>query len=277
MKFIYFTKFWRGVSAGELAQTAKEMGADGLDLCLREGHSVNPSNVEKALPEAMKVWRDEGISVPMVTTEGGFVDPKHPTAEPILSACQNAGIGLLKLGYYTYQSGVDYWREVERIRWRLEGFERLGEKYDVCICYHTHSGRFFGSNASGLMHLIQGFNPRWIGAYLDTAHISLDGEYWAMALDIVGEYLKIVGMKSPDWVAEERDGNLVWRHRIVPFRSSVIDVKFVLTELIRVNFDGPLSFHAEYTDATLEERFTATKEDIALCRGILQELSSTQR
>jgi len=273
MQFIYFTKFWPDASAQKLAQQAKRMGAEGLDLCIRQGHLVNPDNVTTAFPEAMKVWQCEGISVPMVTTEPYFTDPKHPTVEPILSTCQKLGVTRLKLGYYQYRDGMDYWREVDRIRWHLEGFERLGERYDVCICYHTHSGGCFGSNCGNLMHLIKGFNPRWIGAYVDTGHMWINGETWPMGIDMVRDYLRMIGMKSPAWLSKPEGDHTRWYWRLMPFKEAAVDVHLVFKTLLRVGFDGPLSFHGEFEGMSPDQRVEANREDIAYCRRVLAEVS----
>ena len=48
MQFVYFTKHWPELAARELARMGKGLGAEGLDLCVREGHVVNPGNVRTA-------------------------------------------------------------------------------------------------------------------------------------------------------------------------------------------------------------------------------------
>src|SRR6185503_18945307 len=72
-----------------------------------------------------------------------------------------------------------------------------GEKHRVKVCYHTHSMRqFMGLNAAAAMHLVQGFDPRWIGVYLDPAHLLLDGEHPDIAVNMTKRYLAIIGIKD---------------------------------------------------------------------------------
>lgn len=81
MPLIYFTKFLKGFSAEKVAEVAKNLGFDGLDLAIRAGQCVNPSNVQEALPKAMAVWRAAGLSVPLATLETSWVNPQTPELE----------------------------------------------------------------------------------------------------------------------------------------------------------------------------------------------------
>ena len=41
-------------------------------------------------------------------------------------------------------------------------------------------------NASALAHPLRGFDPRYVGAYLDPCHLCIEGEEFALALAIAG-------------------------------------------------------------------------------------------
>ena len=72
MKFIMFTKHLEGLSVPEISVALNSVGVTGADLCVREGYPVNPSNITKALPEAVKIMKEEGLSIPLVTSPGDF-------------------------------------------------------------------------------------------------------------------------------------------------------------------------------------------------------------
>ena len=42
-----FTKFMAGMNIGEMADTAADIGFDGINLLVRDGHSITPENVAK--------------------------------------------------------------------------------------------------------------------------------------------------------------------------------------------------------------------------------------
>lgn len=267
MKLIYFTKHWPTYSVERLIELGHRVGADGLDLACRNGHTVNPENVREALPEAVRAAEAEGLSIPMLTAEGSFTDPSDPTTEPILAACGESGVRFIKLGYYGWRRDQDYWATVDSIRRKLEAYERLGEKHHVTICYHTHSGGNYGSNCGTLMHLLKGFDPRWIGAYVDTGHMAANGEHWPLGMAMVGEYLKIVGAKTIGYYREPEAEGSKWTQRFVWFREGVVDWTAIFKDLRERGFDGPVTLHGEYdVKMTEEEQIALLADDFQIAR-----------
>src|SRR5258708_29044864 len=136
---IVFTKLLKNKSLAELASLGQQLGLDGFDLCVRPGYPVNPDNVLETLAPAARTLSNVGLAVPMVTGSIDLVNPDHPTVEPILKAMDQAGIRLLKLGYFPFDPVTqDYWQEVSKARKALERWAELGKTYQVKICYHTH-------------------------------------------------------------------------------------------------------------------------------------------
>ena len=196
MDIILNSKFFDSLSVEELGSKTSELGYDGIDVNVREGHPVNPDNAVAELKSAVDRWEEMGLSCPLATAPIDMIDPAPPDAAWLYEACAEAGVPRLKLGFWKYSAGDDYWDAVARARDALEGFARLSEETGVQTCYQVHSGPNLGSNCAGLMHLIQGFDPTLIGAYPDTGHMALDGEDWDMGFSMVADYLSIVGAKD---------------------------------------------------------------------------------
>jgi len=262
MQLVMFTKMLAKLDVTQLGETIKGLGFDGMDLAIRPGHPVNPENVETALPEAIKVWSDMGLVVGMVTSDTSLIDPTTSEADRIFAACGRAGVKYIKLGYYQWQPGEDYQARVKEIRDALDGFAELGAKHDVLPCYHTHSGRFYGVNASALMHLLDGMDPSRIGAYLDAGHLMLDGEPFTMAVAIVEPYLKLVAVKDPIYV----DGG----RQLVPLGEGLVDWVGVCRDLRAAHFDGPVTLHSEY-DLDVDPLVATTRQDIQRFKGWMAE------
>ncbi|HUU96976.1 MAG TPA: TIM barrel protein, partial [Phycisphaerae bacterium] len=177
MKIIVFSKAFREKTVDELIRLAQSYGLEGFDLCVRPGYPVSPDNAASALPDAVKRLNAAGLAVPMVTGNFDLLEPNHPTAKPILAAMDAAGVRLLKLGYFGFDPRKqDYWQEVDRIRRLLDGWQKLSREHNVKVCSHTHSRRCMGLNCGLLMHLLSGFDPQCIGAYIDPAHMVVEGE-----------------------------------------------------------------------------------------------------
>ena len=249
-ELIVFTKLLKHKSLDELAFLGRDLELDGYDLCVRPGYPVNPDNISEELVGAVKKLNESGLKVPMVTASFDLVTPDQPSAEPTLKAMDRADVRLIKLGYFSYDPFTqDYWREVDRIRHVFAGWEELGIKYQVKICYHTHSNRCMGLNCAALMHLLRGFDPRYIGAYIDPLHMVAEGEEFPVGLAMVKEYLSIVALKDLLIYREEINGHGSKKLKVVPSGEGMVDFTSVFSELRRVEYKGPLSMHCEFEEA----------------------------
>lgn len=246
MEIILNSKFFDSFSVEELGCKVIELGYGGVDVNVREGHPVNPGNAIGELKEAVKRWREMGLTCPLATAPVDMVDPESSDAAVLYEACAAAGVPRLKLGFWRYSAGDDYWDAVARARGALEGFALLSQETGVQTCYQVHSGPNLGSNCAGLMHLIRGFDARLVGAYPDVGHMALDGEDWDMGFSMVASHLSIIGAKDAHH-APRRAGELPrYTPKFVKLGDGSIDWDRCVGALRRVGFDGPFSVHTEY-------------------------------
>jgi len=247
MQLILFSKMFKEKSLPELAELALSLGAEGYDLCVRPGYPVSPDNAATELVKAVRLLQERGLAIPMVTGNFDLLLPDHPTAGPLLAAMDTAEVRLLKLGYFGFDPlKQDYWQEVERIRKALGGWEKLGAKHRVKICYHTHSRRCMGLNAGMMAHLLRGFDPRCIGAYLDPGHLVVEGEEFAVAAAILKEHLSILALKDVRLQRVEKNGHGSAKAEWVAAGQGMVDWTEVFAELKQIGFAGPLSMHCEF-------------------------------
>ena len=246
MKLILFTKIFAGSSTKEVGATASRFGFDGLDLAVREGQCIEPQNARKNLPAAIKMWRDMGLSVPMLTLEGDFTNPAADGVEAIYEACAENSIPFVKLGYWRWKPHPEYWSGVAGAKRDLEGFQNIGENHDVCSLFHTHAG-MNGCNVSGAMHMLLGLEPRYVAAYIDPAHQAIEGEGMAMSLAIAGDYLKMVGVKNARYTRTDKDGRSIWQPEWCLLEEGLVDWPEAISLLKAAGYANPLSFHATYS------------------------------
>lgn len=259
MQLLYFSKMFKDSDVADLIRRGHEIGVDGYDLAVRPGYVVGPDNVE-SLPQAVKALRAEALDVPMVTAPGDFLRASDPRAERYLRAMAQADVHLLKLGYFGFDAQKDYWAEVDGIRRELSAWERLGEQYGVTICYHTHSGNCLGLNGSALAHLIHGFDPRFIGGYLDPGHLLVCGEPFDFAAAVVADQLRIVALKDR-----------LFTQKWVPAGQGDVNWAPVFATLVARGFDGPLSIHAEYHMESPEAYYRSLIDEVAYFKRLRDE------
>jgi len=246
MHIVLNSKFFAECSIGQLADTVAELGYDGVDLCVRDGHPVDPDNVGTTLPTAVEILGAAGVSCPLVSAPTTLVDSQDAAAERLYETCAKAGVPRIKIGYWYCGARDDYWQILARAKEGLAGFARLSERYGVQTCCHTHSGPCAGSNCAGLMHLIGDFSPRQVGAYPDFGHMALDGEDLAMGLSMVAGHLSIVAVKDATHVKHpgaEPPRGPIFTH----VGAGSVDWRRALGLLHGLEFAGPLVVHTEYS------------------------------
>ena len=261
MEMVVFTKHFTGRNLRELSDDVRSSGAAGADLCVRQGYPVEPDNILEKLPRAVKEFKYKNLVIPMVTTPVDFVEPEKAVTEKVFSACQNTGVKLVKLGYWHMGKG-GYWKTVATIKDSLEKFVRLAEKYQIKVLIHNHSGATMGLNSSSVMHILNGFDPEYVGVFADPGHLSLTGEPLDMALDIVKKYLSAVAVK--DVIREKKlvDGKRIWQLKVVPLGKGYVDWNAMVKILLEYRFKGPVSIHSEYSGLPLRDLIKQTRIDI---------------
>lgn len=275
MNLIMFTKHLEGLDLPALIDALQAAGVNGADLCVREGYPVAPSNAETALPAAAKAFADAGLSIPLVTGPTSLTQPDVDYAEPLYAACGEAGVKHIKLGYWRWHPGMDYWAEIDKARGYLDGFQALSAKYGVKSVVHTHSGTYLGVNASAATTLVQGFDPQHVGLFLDPGHLSIDGEPVDMALNIAAPYLSVMAFK--DFVLERitKNGRTTMNKAVRKLGWGMVDWEMTLSTLQSLKFAGPISMHSEYNDVPPETVVDLTRTDTRFIRELHAQLSST--
>jgi sugar phosphate isomerase/epimerase len=252
MKITFFSKTLKSLDVDGLMAAGERLGLEGWDLAVRPGYVVNPDNVEQALPGAARKLGGAGQPVLSVTGNFDVLWPHESGTRPLLRGMADAGVHLLKLGYFVIDPAKqNYWEEVERIREALVGWDNLAREYDVKIVYHTHSGQgYMGLNCAALMHLLRDFDPQYIGAYLDPGHMLINGEPFPFGLAMAKQHLAMMALKDfrPQLHLGDAQalpqGLLEWE--CVMAGQGGVPWSTVFAELAKLGFQGPCSVHAEF-------------------------------
>lgn len=240
MKPALLTKRIPSLPLVEIPALLKAAGFPAVNLCVRNGHPVNPDNVDRELVNAAKVFVDEGISFPMITASGDFVHPEEPGVERTLAACAEATVQRIKIGYWIVEE--DYHGLFDAARKAMAVFARLAEKHGVRIVIHTHSGEFLTNTAAAAFALVSDLDPRFVGIYADVGHLHLNGEPVHMAFNLVEDYLAVVGMQDSIWAHVDDQ----WQRSIVPLGKGMVNWKDLKHLLTKMDFQGPLAFHTDH-------------------------------
>jgi sugar phosphate isomerase/epimerase len=264
MQYVYFTKSLKELDVKGLAAFGKEVGVDGLDLTVRKGYPVNPDNAAAALPDAMKVFKDAGLVIGLVSIDTDVNDPDSRTANAVFDACAKAEAPAVKIGYFAYKAPFD--DALKDARSRLEGFAKLAEQSKVRVCYHTHSGANLGNNCAGLRMLLADLDPHHVGAYVDTGHTAVNGGPIRMELDIVRPWLSMLAIKDMLWEKNDKQG---WQYHVVPAGDGIVRWNDVAQGVKDCKFNGTISLHGEYETKDMDERKVLAKQELDFLKRLL--------
>lgn len=276
MQFVMFSKMLQDLSLAEAAGRIKALGFEGVDLTVRPGGHVEPERVGHALPEAVRIIREAGLTVPMITTA---ITTTDRLAEETLAAAVHEDIRLLKLGYWKAPRG-ELVEAIDASRRALDGLANLAAKYHATFGIHNHSGPgYVNCQPTMIWNLLRDRDPAQVAAYFDPGHAAVEGGDggWQQSLELLGPWLRIVAVKDFGWTSEPARPKVLWKTQQVPLRDGIVPWSEVFKRLVALKYDGPVSLHSEYKgshswrDLSTPELIEQTGDDLALVRSILPQ------
>ena len=244
LRICLMSKFVQFLSVPDMAAKARELGFDGIDLCVRGGAHVLPERAKDDLPKAFEAVRKEGLEMPMITA--GIVDARSPHAEDILKTAHSLGIRYYRWGGLSYKGDKSIPAQIEAFKPGVNELAALNKQYDICAMYHTHSGLgMVGASIWDLWLLLKDFDSRWVGVNYDVGHATVEGGYggWRNTFRLTTPYLKGIAIKDFKWGQDQR-GN--WIPLWIPIGQGMVNFKQYFPMLKSVAFSGPVQMHYEY-------------------------------
>jgi len=248
VEWIMFTKHLQTYPVEQAADVVKSLGLDGLDLTVRPGGHVEPADAEEVLPGVFKAVKAKGLSIPLFTT--AITSAETPYAESIFRLAAEGGTKYLKMGYWKYEGFGNMAQQIDEIKTKLDGLERLGRRYGVVAVLHTHSSATMTASGAVVAELLKDRDPQALGAYPDAGHLTAEGgdEVWRMSLDLLTPWIKALAVKDMMWIRhpDAELGKMRWTTRLCPLNMGFVRWPEVFECLRQAGFDGVVSVHSEY-------------------------------
>ena len=258
IEFAVFTKSWRTMPLRRLGTFVHGLGFDGVELPVRPGYQVEPEDVSRGLPAAVRVLAECGVKIHSIAGS---------TDEATIAACAEAGVPLIRIcvGIPRDTPYLEYEADLQR---EFEALVPLLERHGVAIGIQNHCDRFV-ANAMGIRHLIERFDRRHLCAVWDPAHCALNGEPPDVAAEIVWSHLGMVNMKNAVWLRTNGPEAEVasYRHHWTSLRQGLCSWPEVARQLKQRDYAGPVCLSAEYDAEDEVERLIA--EDIGFAKSLL--------
>ncbi len=255
--FAVFSKPWKTLPIPQLGEFLKGLGFDGIELPVRPGFQVEPDNVARDLPVAVRQLAEAGIKIYSVA---------GPTDEATIATCAETGIPIIRI-MARLKEGEGYLAAEARFGRELDALVPLLDKYGVTVGIQNHCDRF-AANALGLLRIVEKYDPKHIAAVWDPAHEALNGNGPEMAIDVIWSHLYMVNLKNAIWLRTNGPEAEIaeWRHWWTSGRLGLASWPQVAAELKRRNYQGIYCLTAEYSDHDSVGRLIA--EDIAFAKSL---------
>jgi sugar phosphate isomerase/epimerase len=268
MAIVMFTKLFKGRTLDEVASDLTALGFDGADLLIRPGHQLEPA-VPQAIVPAVRLLEGAGLAVPMATTD--LVDADDPAAARLLGACADAGVRLVRLGYFRSDPATPYAAAFARARHALDGLADLARRLGITLVLQLH-GRTIHASGAQAAALLRDHDPRQLAAYPDPGNqATQDGrEDWRFTLEILRPWLACVGVKNGGWFPAGRSasGQRQWRAEWLGLADGMVPWDEILPALAAQGFAGVLTLHSHYEGMPLAQALDQTRADLAFVRRL---------
>ena len=259
-----FTKPWKKPGIVELAEIIGNLGFNGVELAVRPGYQVEPENALAQLPEAARIFEDNGLKIESIAAD---------MTPGMIEACATADVPVLRT-MLKLDPELGYHASVQQFRDDCLALKSTIQGTQVKIGLQNHCGHFVGS-AIGLMEAIAPL-PDYVVAVLDLAHTALAGELEPYALEIAKPRLAMVNLKNATYVPGERNehGEMVWTHSWVQGKDGLTSWSLVVDLLNKHNYTGPICLTAEYKNdqgqpVTEEATIPWIRKDLDFLKSLL--------
>ncbi|MBA3438582.1 MAG: sugar phosphate isomerase/epimerase [Pyrinomonadaceae bacterium] len=274
-----FSKHLQWLDWEAMAQTAAEIGFDGVDLTLRKGGHILPERAAQDLPKVAEIIRKAGLTLPTITT--GIVDVRTPHAESMLRAIGNVGIPCYRWGGFRYDDTKSIPERLAEIKQEAAKLAEMNQKYKVCAMYHTHSGSEVGASIWDLWLVLKDLNASWVGVNFDIAHATIEGGLggWINSTRLISPWMRGIAIKDFKWGQNAKG---VWVPQWCPLGEGMVNFKRFFSMLRDAKFSGPVQLHCEYPLGGAESGakiltidkskvVAAIRKDLLMLRGWLHD------
>lgn len=242
ISFHVFSKHLQFLDYDKMAETAAEIGFDGVDLAVRPGGHVLPENVVRDLPKAVEAIKKQGLQAKMMTT--ALIDPDDATNQKLLSTASDLGIQYYRTNWLKYPEKVNIPEYMEECRKKLTKLAKYNQKLGIYGSYQNHSGRHYvGAPVWDLATILREINSPHLGNQYDIRHATVEGgNAWPLGLQYIQPHINTLVMKDFRW--EQKEGK--WQVYNTPIGEGMVDFATFFNMLKEMNMSAPVSVHYEY-------------------------------
>lgn len=274
-KIYIFSKHLQWLDYEKMAETAKEVGFDGVDLTVRPNGHVLPERVKEDLPKAVKAIKKSGLLADRMTT--AITDPDDPITFDILKTASEQGVTNYRMGWFPYDKSISIQKNLKSINAKLIKLAALNKKLGLKAAYQNHAGEMVGGPVWDIGLMLKDVDPEYVGIRYDIRHATLEGgTSWPLGIKFLSERINSFDVK--DFVWKEIEGK--WQPFNVQLDDGMVDFERYIQLINELKIKGDFTIHLEYPIGGAEHGATklngssdivinAMKHDLSQLRKLL--------
>ena len=277
LKVHVFSKHLQFLNYDDMADAAREIGFDGVDITVRPKGHVLPERVQDDFPKVVEALRKSGLSPLMMTT--AVQDATDSTDKTLLETAAKLGIQFYRMNWFNYPEEKSIPDAIEEFKAKLQGLGQLNKKLGLTGCYQNHSGNLAGASLWELWEILKKADDLHMGVQYDIRHAIVEGGLsWRNGLKLIAPRIRTLAIK--DFIWSNKGGT--WQVENVPLGQGMVDFKTYFRLLKEYKISVPVSLHLEYplggaehgaTEISVEKKvvFSAMKKDLAKLHQLWEE------
>lgn len=194
---------------------------------------VSYTNLEADAKRVAKIARDHNLEIPSLGTSCASND--FDKLRRLMDAALIMNCPMVRVGTSGYSGKEDFNSLYNKVRKDYETVEKIAREKGVTALAEIHHGTI-ACSASGMRRLLDGFDPKYMGAILDPGNMVHDGmEQLQMSVEILGPYLRHVHAKNYGWF-KTPEGK--WRTQPMALDEGIADFRQMIRGLAKVGYKG---------------------------------------
>lgn len=267
MPILVFSKHLQHLGYRQMAITAREIGFDGVDLTVRPGGHVEPSNVRRDLPEAVNALRAEGLN--RITISTGVLRNEHGLDRAVLETAAKAGIEQYRVGSARYNVAKPIEAQFSKWASGISELASLNQSIGILGSVQNHSRYFIGGLIWDLWMAIRETAPGSMGCQFDICHAVAEAAIsWPVGFNLFLPRISALVVKDFQFF-QRGDAN---ERRFVPLGTGMVPWKQFWTMVRTSGLNVPIILHMEYGRSP-EEQEHYLRQDLATLRSMLADAS----
>jgi L-ribulose-5-phosphate 3-epimerase len=240
-KIHIFSKHLQFLNCKDMADAAKELGFDGIDLTVRPKGHVLPEKVESDLPLAVEAMKKVGFTPSLFCT--AVEDASNAVDKKLLETAAKLGFQYYRMNWYKYTDQKTIPQSLDEFRTKITGLSQLNNKLGLVGCYQNHAGRMVGASMFEIWQILQKADLKHMGAQYDIRHATVEGGLsWQTGLNLIKPHIKTIVLKDTTW--EQKNGKVAIHN--VPLGQGMVDFNTYLKFIKQNNIQVPICLHLEY-------------------------------